>query len=46
MNSGPMALAPRVPTIVVLDRGGAVLERAAEIDAAIEAAVTRALSVP
>jgi thiol-disulfide isomerase/thioredoxin len=38
--------APRVPMIVVLDRGGAVLERAAEIDAAIEAAVTRALSVP
>ncbi len=35
--------APRVPTIVVLDRDGAVLERAAEIDAAIEAAVRGAL---
>lgn len=35
--------APRVPTIVVLDRDGAVLERAAEIDDAIEAAVGRAL---
>ena len=35
--------APRVPTIVVLDRDGAVVERAAEIDAAIEAAVARAV---